>query len=109
MFKVSNGELAWPLESAGEAVTWIASNGLAVLGGEAWRLGEAGRVSGVIPLIGISVPAVRGWSVAASKPDESWADFVERCLSDARSSLSGEAARIDDDVPPSYAISCATT
>jgi hypothetical protein len=42
---------------------------------------------------------VRGWSLAARKRDESWTDFVEWCLSDARSALHGEAAAIDDQIP----------
>ena len=118
MCKASNGELAWPLERAGEAATWIASKGLAILGGEAWLVGppagieglggippwghdEAGRIiMGVIPVTGSSAPAVRGWTdVKAKQQGEPWSVFVARCLSQALAGLQGEAGRVDEEVP----------
>ena len=100
MFKSSSGELAWPLDEAGEAVTWIASRGLSTLGGEAWHLDEVGQITAVIPVTGSAIPAVRGWSVKDRQQDEHWQAFVVRCRDEGLIALAREAATIREEVPP---------
>jgi hypothetical protein len=99
MFSPSNGEVAWPLDRASDAAAWIARQGLALLGGEAWIVDEAGRIMAIIPVTGSSIPAVRGWSVKARQPDEHWAAFVARCLNDALAALRRESETINEEVP----------
>jgi hypothetical protein len=99
MFITSSGEVAWPLDRAGDAAAWIASQGLAIVGGEAWLVDQAGRIMAVIPVTGSTIPAVRGWSVRGRQPDEQWAGFVARCLNDALTALRREGETINDEVP----------
>ena len=114
MLKAANGELAWPIGEAGAAVSWIASKGLAILGGEAWLVGPApgiadlpplGRddaghvIFGFIPFVGSSTPAVRGWRVEDKQPHEEWDGFVARCQRESLAALAKEAEAIQREVP----------
>ncbi len=120
MFRASNGGVAWPIETAGEAIAWIASERLAIVGGETWLLDDddsseslsqaqarpplpylfpRDRIIGQIPVTGSSIPAVRGWSVTSRQSDESWGAFVGRCRTFAGAALRSEAERIHEEVP----------
>jgi hypothetical protein len=99
MFTAANGEIAWPLEHAVDAVTWISSNDLAILGGEAWLVDSAGRITGLIPMDGSTIPAVRGWSAADQRHDESWPGFVERCRREAVTALQAESTDATREIP----------
>jgi hypothetical protein len=92
MFAASNGEVAWPIEHAVDAVTWIASKDLAVLGGEAWLVEDDGRITGLIPVEGSTISAVRGWVADDRRPNESWSDFVQRCRREAVAALQAESS-----------------
>jgi hypothetical protein len=99
MLAASNGEIAWPIEHAVDAVTWIASKDLAVLGGEAWLVDDAGRISGLIPVEDSNIAAVRGWDVEDRRPNESWSDFVERCRRQAVAALQAESTYATREIP----------
>jgi hypothetical protein len=114
MLRAANGELAWPIGEAAAAVSWIASKGLAILGGEAWLVGpapgvgdllpwghdDAGHVIfGFVPFLGSSTPAVRGWGVEAQQPHEEWDAFVARCHRESLAALAKEAEAIQREVP----------
>lgn len=104
MFTSSWGEVAWPIEHAVDAARWIASKGLAVLGGEAWWVDERGAISGLIPLRDTDVPAVRHWSAADRGQAEPWRDFVDRCVREALAALQAEEADGVRSIPDSVRI-----
>jgi len=100
MFTAPNGEIAWPLEEAVDAVRWIAQTGLAVLGGEAWLVGDDGVRTGLIPLQNSDTLAVRGWSAEERAPAETWANYVDRCLRHALNALRAESKGVGTEVKP---------
>jgi hypothetical protein len=99
MVIASNGETAWPLDLAVDAVTWISSQGLAILGGEAWLVDPDRGITGLIPLIGSTIPAVRGWAAEGRVPNEGWATYVDRCLRHAVTALRAEESAAPTDIP----------
>lgn len=100
MYIASNGETAWPLERAVDAVTWIASQGMAILGGEAWLVDPERGITGVIPLVGSTIPAVRHWTADDRRPKEGWAEYVDRCLRHAVTALQAEEASAPTEIAP---------
>ena len=99
MFIASNGETAWPLDRAIDAVTWVASQGLAILGGEAWLVDADRGITGLIPLVGSTIPGVRGWTGEDRRPSEAWANYVDRCLRHAVAALRAEQASAPTEIP----------
>jgi hypothetical protein len=100
MFTASNGETAWPLDRAVDAVTWIAARGLALLGGEAWLVDPERGITGIIPLVGSNIPAVRSWTAEDRRPNELWADYVDRCLDRAIIALRAEENAAATEISP---------
>jgi hypothetical protein len=73
-----NGELAWPLDHALDAASWLAAQGCGLVGGELYeRLPES--YWGTFVDEWSTVP---GWLA-----DEPWPAFVERSLHQARAQL----------------------
>lgn len=99
MFAAANGEVAWPLDQMLDAVTWIASCNLAIVGGEAWLVDDVGHINGLVPIEGSSIPAVRSWAARDRSPNEGWRDFVERCGREAAAALQAESISVAGEIP----------
>jgi hypothetical protein len=81
-FSASNGELAWSRQDAVRAAQLIAGSGWAILGGEAWLIGENGSWQGAIPDRAGGPDGVWTWAPdpGGLEDGETWEDFCRRCL-----------------------------
>jgi hypothetical protein len=77
-FIANDGEYAWQREHIFAALRAIAETGQAILGGDVWTL-ENGEVCSIFP----NTRGIRMWNTESQKPDELWADYCQRTLSES--------------------------
>ena len=94
-FRASNGELGIRREDVETFLAACASDGVAVLGCEAWLVDHRAHFSGnpipfpgqwcgVMPVNSSDIPAVFTSTVSDSKVTESWVEFVARSIVEVR-------------------------
>ena len=80
-FRASNGEFGWTRAQIPVVVDVLRSNGIAILGGEVWWVGDGSRDWSLVPQRQ-GLPAVYVWETNRGT-DEPWAHFFERGASEA--------------------------
>jgi hypothetical protein len=97
-FTARNGELAWRREDIEDALTLLAADARAVLGGEVWLITGADSWDGLIPQRDGSAPGVYSWDTAPRAAAESWPTYCQRTASESVEAV--RAIRVEQETLP---------
>ena len=97
-FTARNGELAWPRGDIENALTSLAADARAVLGGEVWLITGADNWDGLIPQRDGSAPGVYSWNTAPRAVAESWPTYCQRTASESIEAV--RAIRVEQETLP---------
>ena len=82
-FRARNGELAWRRADIEGALTSLAADARAILGGEVWLITGGDSWDGLIPQRDGSAPGIYSWDTAPRAAAESWPVYCHRTASES--------------------------
>ena len=98
-FETSNGELAWPPAHIEPALRAIGDAGLAILGGEIWRV-VGQDIYGAVPDLAGAAAGVWHWETAPRITGEAWGTYCARCAAESVAVVAELVETLRQRLPP---------